>query len=219
MLFSTVFHPDLPEAEQVKGPSGPRLIPSGLDIASALGSKFANSLLAGEIEKYPPLGKVLEDLRTRFADRNSLRNETNIYNPWLAALALQWADDVASPGGNLDKDLWHAKRLQTGLASWATLRHATVLVNERTSAECGEAAFEPILMTPPEVTSNRTQKLSKRWPRFSIQWQSWCCPGLLRQRRLSRSRKGRPIRRGKPSGKALFAGCPKPREKRGSLRR
>jgi hypothetical protein len=56
---------------------------------------------------------------------------------------------VASPGGNLDKDLWHAKRLQTGLASWATLRHATVLVNERTSAECGEAAFEPILMTPP----------------------------------------------------------------------
>jgi hypothetical protein len=149
VLYSTVFHPDLPEADQVRGPSGPRLVPSGLDVASALGSKFAASLLSSEIEKYPPLGKVLGDLRIRFADRNGLRDENSIYNPWLAALALQWADDVASPGGNLDKDLWHTKRLQTGLASWATLRHATVLVNERTSAECGEAAFEPILMVPP----------------------------------------------------------------------
>jgi len=39
--------------------------------------------------------------------------------------------------------------LQTGLASWATLRHATVLVNERVSAECGEGAFEFIEMRPP----------------------------------------------------------------------
>jgi hypothetical protein len=45
--------------------------------------------------------------------------------------------------------LWRTKRLQTGLASWATLRHATVLVNERVSAECGEGGFEEILMRPP----------------------------------------------------------------------
>ena len=30
-----------------------------------------------------------------------------------------------------EDSLWKAKRLQTGLASWATLRHATVLVNEQ----------------------------------------------------------------------------------------
>jgi hypothetical protein len=126
------------------------LIPSGLDVASALGSQFATALLSTEIEKYPPLRKVLENLQARLAgSRDGLRDDTNIYNPWIAALALQWADGVASPGGGLDKDLWHAKRLQTGLASWATLRHTTVLVNERTSAECGEAAFEPILLTPP----------------------------------------------------------------------
>ena len=62
---------------------------------------------------------------------------------------MQWADSVASPNGELDADLWRAKRLQTGLASWATLRHATVLVNERVSAECGEAGFEEIVMRPP----------------------------------------------------------------------
>lgn len=45
--------------------------------------------------------------------------------------------------------LWKTKRLQTGLASWATLRHATVLVNERTGAECGEGGFEEIVLQPP----------------------------------------------------------------------
>ncbi len=150
MLLSTVFHEDWPEAEQVKGPSGPRLIPSGLDMASALGSGFATALLSTEIEKYPSLRKVLEELRVRLSETGKgSGNDANIYNRWIAALALQWADDAASPGGDLDKELWHAKRLQTGLASWATLRHATVLVNERTGAECGEAAFEPILLTPP----------------------------------------------------------------------
>ncbi len=150
VLLSTVFHPDWPEAEQVKGPSGPRLIPSGLDIASALGSELATALLSTEIERYPSLRKALEELRTRLAETAKIvRDETSIYNRWIEALALQWADDAASPGKSGDRELWHAKRLQTGLASWATLRHATVLVNERTGAECGEAAFEPILLTPP----------------------------------------------------------------------
>ena len=150
VLFSTVFHGDLPEAEQITGPSGNRLIPSGLDVASALGSKFATSLLATEIKEYPPLGRILAELRTRLSENGkNVRDNTSMYNPWMEALGLQWADDTASPGGTLDKELWLAKRLQTGLASWATLRHATVLVNERTSAECGEAAFEPILLTPP----------------------------------------------------------------------
>src|ERR1700678_939104 len=31
----------------------------------------------------------------------------------------------------------------------ATLRHATVLVNERTTAECGEGGFEAIVLRPP----------------------------------------------------------------------
>ncbi|MGC2108119.1 MAG: DUF3160 domain-containing protein, partial [Candidatus Korobacteraceae bacterium] len=37
----------------------------------------------------------------------------------------------------------------TGLASWATLRHATVLVNERSSAEAGEGGFESLVVQPP----------------------------------------------------------------------
>jgi hypothetical protein len=150
ILLSTVFHPDWPESEQVKGPSGPRLISSALDIASALGSDFATSLLATEIEKYPSLRKTLETLRTRLAETGkSAGDDADIYNKWIEALAVQWSDNVPSPGRGHDMELWRTKRLQTGLASWATLRHATVLVNERTVAECGEAAFEPIILAAP----------------------------------------------------------------------
>ncbi|HET7041961.1 MAG TPA: DUF3160 domain-containing protein, partial [Gemmatimonadales bacterium] len=45
----------------------------------------------------------------------------------------------APPGSQL----WATKRLQTGLASWATIREATILVSERAdAAEMGEGGFE-----------------------------------------------------------------------------
>jgi len=150
VLLSTVFHEDWPEVEQIKGPSGSRIIPSGLDVAAALGSRFAAGLLSGEMKKYPPLETTIEDLRTRWQMGKVNENgRANLYGRWIDALAVQWADGVAPPENSRGRELWDTKRLQTGLASWATLRHATVLVNERTAAECGEGAFEPILLAPP----------------------------------------------------------------------
>lgn len=150
VLLSTVYHEFWPETEQIKGPAGLRLVPSGLDVAAAVGSRFAAGLLAGEMEKYPPLGAVMEDLQARWrAGGEHAAARGNLYDRWMDALAVQWADDVAAPDGARNRGLWNVKRLQTGLASWATLRHATVLVNERTVAESGEGAFEPILFTPP----------------------------------------------------------------------
>jgi hypothetical protein len=50
----------------------------------------------------------------------------------------------------VDATLWKTKRLQTGLGSWATLRHATVLVNERTAAEMGAGGqFEQVFPEQP----------------------------------------------------------------------
>ena len=147
ILYSTTYHRDLPAAETIEGPGGKRLWPSGLDVAAALGSAFARDLLSGEVKKYPPLGDALNGLAARY--QAAAGSRPNLYQRWIDALAVQWADSVGSPNGELDADLWRAKRLQTGLASWATLRHATVLVNERVSAECGEAGFEEIVMRPP----------------------------------------------------------------------
>jgi hypothetical protein len=149
VLLSTVYHPDWPEAEQITGPAGPRLMASARDVAAALGSKLAMTLLQDDLDRFPSLRTVLEELGKRRAKLNRETIPTDLYNKWLDALAMQWADDVASPNGAGDEALWRSKRLQTGLASWATLRHATVLVNERTAAECGEAGFEPIVLRPP----------------------------------------------------------------------
>jgi len=147
-LYATTFHPDSPENERIAGPLGPRLQPSALDFAAALGSRFARELLDDEIRKYPSLDLALKDLEVR--SRNaSAGTSPNLYQRWIDSLAEQWADSMPSVNGALDEKLWRTKRLQTGLASWATLRHATVLVNERTGAECGEGGFEFIIMRPP----------------------------------------------------------------------
>ena len=64
-------------------------------------------------------------------------------------LSVQWSTGISSPGGTIKKSFRSRKKLQTGLASWATLRHATILVNERSGAECGEGGFEAIILRPP----------------------------------------------------------------------
>jgi hypothetical protein len=149
VLFSTVYHSDWPANERIEGPGGPRLMPSGLDFADALGSKLANVLLKDEFAKYPPLKEALNSLKTRFkAQMEQGTGSSDLYQLWINALGKQWADDVIGTVKKNDR-IWRAKKLQTGLASWATLRHATVLVNERTTAECGEGGFEEILLRPP----------------------------------------------------------------------
>ncbi len=144
-LDRTIFHSSFPEPEQIQGLTGPRLQPSALDVAAALGSRFARDLLADEVRRYPPLDAALN----RLASHSPEPPGSNLYNNWIESLAVQWADSTPSPNGPGDTALWRAKRLQTGLASWATLRHATVLVNERVSAECGEGGFEFIVLRPP----------------------------------------------------------------------
>ncbi len=145
VLLSTVFHSDWPAAQQITGPKGPRTLPSGLDLAAALGSSYARSLLKTDLASYPALGPALDALEKRMPPSAA---QPDLYDAWINALAVQWADDATFPGTSQDT-LWSTKRIQTGLASWATLRHATVLVNERTTAECGEGGFEAIVLRPP----------------------------------------------------------------------
>lgn len=149
ILYRSVYHRDFPEAEQIKGPGGLRLLPSGLDVAAVLGSRVAELILeeTGELKRFPPLRVQIQSLKEGLAKRS--KTPDTLYEKWLAGLATQWSESISSPGDVIQKKFWSKKRLQTGLASWATLRHATVLVNARSEAECGEAGFEPIILRPP----------------------------------------------------------------------
>jgi len=144
VLYSTVYHPDVAPEFQIDD----RLLPSGLDLAAVLGNGFAEKLLESDYKKYPHLRKVIDNLKSNY-NENGKKQTNTIYNHWINSIAVQWADTLNSTNGIGDRAIWQTKRLQTGFATWATLRHATILVNERTSAECGEGGFEEILMRAP----------------------------------------------------------------------
>jgi hypothetical protein len=145
ILLSAVYHRQWPPEEQIINGEMKRVIPSGLDLATVLGSDFARVLLKDELDKQPHLAPALAALKARAPQRS---NADTLYDRWIEALGTQWAEDAKFPGAP-DSALWKAKRLQTGLASWATLRHATVLVNERSDAEAGEGGFEELVTQPP----------------------------------------------------------------------
>lgn len=143
VLNSVVYHEDWPDNEQIG-----RMLPTSFDFPAVLGSPIAKEILknSGVYKEFPNLAAVTADLEKRWGKKSG--DSRGIYDAWLEALGTQWAD-TAAPEGSASREMWGTKRLQTGLASWATLRHATVLVNERSAAEAGKGGFEPIWYKPP----------------------------------------------------------------------
>lgn len=154
ILNNTINHLDWPPAEQICNHDFTvcRVLPSGLDIAAVLGSDMALNILAeeGEFNKFPSLKMQIEKLKNYIKQSHALQNSpATLYQRWIEALATQWAQDVSSPGNAIQQNLWQRKRLQTGLAAWTTLRHATLLVNARVAAEAGEGGYETLVLEPP----------------------------------------------------------------------
>ncbi|MEQ1504156.1 MAG: DUF3160 domain-containing protein, partial [Myxococcota bacterium] len=118
---------------------------TGLDLLAGLGSDAAAGLLADEIALHPGLAEAHARLRGRFASPIAT---DQVVTTWLRVVQLL-ADDGRVPSG-VDPGRWRARLLETSLATWATYRHATVLLNEGTGAEAGEGgpAFEALSIEP-----------------------------------------------------------------------
>jgi len=149
VLFSTVYHKNYPPELTIENANKDgRDIPSGLDIVASFGNAFADDLLQDQYKEFPVLKNVIGKLKDNFK-KNGICKDDNLYGKWLNALAVQWCDTVKSANGDAKQKIWQTKRIQTGLASWATLRHATCLVNERSMAESGEGGFEEMVARAP----------------------------------------------------------------------
>ena len=116
-----------------KEPNVPkRMMPSTLDAAyAALGNDQAVALLAPELSKYRYAGD-LEAMRTLGDEHGSGFWEANLYNLWLGALrALSPGPDIANVQSGLPAvaatEPWGRRILNAQLASWAELRHDTIL--------------------------------------------------------------------------------------------
>lgn len=151
ILDSVVFHSNWPEEDQVMGKNGEwRLFPDLNELAYIFGNNYSKKILEekGVLQEYPILDRIHKDLITRWKEFMD-GNISGVYNYWLLLISRQFSG--AKPDWPwLTEGLWATKQIQTGLASWTNLRHATVLVNQRGGAEAGEGGFfELIYVKPP----------------------------------------------------------------------
>lgn len=103
-----------------------RRMPSGLDVMAALGSDTALRLLAGELDRWN-YGANMATLRDVIAAYTDDHWGDSLYTLWLDSLrSLNALPDGHVPAV-MTREAWRRKTLQTQLASWAQLRHDTIL--------------------------------------------------------------------------------------------
>jgi hypothetical protein len=109
-----------------------RMMPDPLDVAyAALGNDQAVALLAPELEKYD-YAPAIESIKLLGDEHGPTFWDANLYNLWLGALrTLSPGPDVGATNAGLPAvagtEAWGRRLLNTQLASWAELRHDTVL--------------------------------------------------------------------------------------------
>jgi hypothetical protein len=116
-----------------------RVLPSPLDAAfAALGNDHAVSLLSSELERHPYAG-ALAAMRTLVDAHPSEYWQSSLYTSWLDALrslsprvgggaeGAAASVDAAGLPGVVRTEAWARRLLNTQLASWAQLRHDTLL--------------------------------------------------------------------------------------------
>ena len=125
-------------------PDEPRVLPSALDLAAAFGSDFALAIQdeAGETayQNYP---EQMAAMRTAVADRPADAWGSTVYDAWLAALEPMWLPHGEAFPDFMQSDAWSAKSQQSGLGSYAELRHDTILYTKQPVGESG--GIEPPL--------------------------------------------------------------------------
>ncbi|MEY4577958.1 MAG: hypothetical protein RL701_2661 [Pseudomonadota bacterium] len=132
-----------------------RMMPNPLDAAyAALANDQAVSLLHSELEKYPYAGD-LAAMRALVDEHDTTFWHANMYNDWLSALrTLSPQRSVLAAAAStsvptiVKTEAWGRRILDTQLASWAQLRHDTLLYAKQSYTggavcEFPDAAVDP----------------------------------------------------------------------------
>ena len=104
-----------------------RLMPTALDVFSVFGSPRADYYMRNENLTYPDYDDQILKLRAEFGDLTEYDWTQNLYWLWLYSLfPLLEPASLGFPGFMLS-NAWSDKALMTSSASWAELRHDTIL--------------------------------------------------------------------------------------------
>jgi len=117
--------------------------PMGLDVPAAFGNQRAKELMLttyrSSWEQFPPYPKILDSLIAENARLSAADWTQNLYYNWLYSLLALFDLKESRPLPFFMKTAgWEHKTLNTWLASWAELRHNTILYAKQSiAAECG----------------------------------------------------------------------------------
>jgi len=112
--------------KNVGTPANPRLMPLGLDVMAAFGSERAWELLEDE-KVYWNYVSQMEMIWNQIGNMTETEWIHNLYNLWLYSLLPLISDLGDGYPIFMQGEAWVDKQLSTALASWAELRHDTIL--------------------------------------------------------------------------------------------
>ncbi len=121
-------------------PEDPRLMPMGMDVMAALDSARAYYWLDKVLKEtdYYRYNEQLAKLKKEFAAKPESAWRKNLYWGWLWVLRGVLAEPGAGYPSFMRNQAWLDKSLNTVLASWAELRHDTILyAKQSVTSECG----------------------------------------------------------------------------------
>ncbi len=123
----------------------PRNLPQGTDVMAVLGSKAARRYAArhNAVKHYAETLRRLTDEAGRFLD-----GDDTAYSRWLDVLRAGFLDS-GSRQVFYRSEPWQWKKLSTASASWAELKHDTVLYAKQGGAEMGDGGWVAGKFAPP----------------------------------------------------------------------
>ncbi len=123
---------DEPFTMKMTGAGPARCFPRGLDVMAVLGSERAYEILEEEGDtEYEGIDtsydQQLEELKSQFDEFDTADWNRNLYWSWLYALKPLLQEFGVGYPAFMQTQAWQDRELQAALASWAELRHDTIL--------------------------------------------------------------------------------------------
>lgn len=125
-------------------PDRPRSLPAAMDLPAAFGSAHAYGVLddAGETG-YENYDEQLGAMRELLASRPRQEWGRTVYDAWLHALEPSFARHGRAFPDFMRSEAWAAKAHQSGLGSYAELKHDTILYAKQPIGEGGDGTDVP----------------------------------------------------------------------------
>ncbi len=178
-VFSNVVY------DRVKGGSVKRMMPNPLDVAfAAIGNDQAGALLKPDLQQYDYAGD-LHMMRVLVDAHPAEFWQDNLYNRWLVSLReLSPVNTLSQPAGLpqiAQTEAWGRRLLNTQLASWAELRHDTILYAKQSYTGGASCAFPTAYVDPYPAFYSRVAEFAEHGEAMAATLDFSKNPGLATQ--------------------------------------